>query len=105
MTNLSCSVTNCVNNEDDMCCLNDIKVDGNDASDKEETCCSSFESRESSSHNMDYVAEPEPETEIECDARDCIYNEEKECIAPEIHVSGDGASDPEQTECHTFRIK
>jgi len=105
MTNLSCSVTNCAHNKDDLCSLNDIKVGGHQANVKEETCCSSFEDREDSVQNMSDSSQAEPETEIECDARECVYNEDKECTASEIHVSGDGASECEETECHTFRMK
>ena len=43
MTNLECTVTNCLHNCDCRCCKQTIVVDGQGAQDKKETCCGSFD--------------------------------------------------------------
>ena len=42
MPNLSCGVDNCAYNQNDMCSLNSIKVNGSFANHSEATCCGSF---------------------------------------------------------------
>ena len=39
MPNLSCGVDNCAYNQNDMCSLNSIKVNGSFANHSEATCC------------------------------------------------------------------
>lgn len=105
MTKLTCHVTNCVNNESSMCCRPDIKVDGAHAHSKEQTCCHSF------GHCSDCVTAsmasnaPNEQTQVRCDACDCMYNQNTVCVAEHICVDGHGANDCSQTCCSTFRCK
>lgn len=104
MTKLDCTVTNCLHNSDNRCCKQAIIVDGYDAREKEETCCGSFdENREGSFRNV--FKTPENRLEIDCEAVNCIYNENRHCHAEHIDVSGDGASRAEHTQCATFAVR
>jgi len=104
MTKLECSVTNCLHNSDHRCCKQAIIVDGHDAKTKDETCCGSFdENKEGAFQNV--FKTPENRLEIDCEAVQCIYNENRHCAAEHIGISGDGASRAEQTLCATFKMR
>ena len=45
MTILDCSVTGCMYNEANCCHKGNIKVEGEDAKESEDTCCGSFAER------------------------------------------------------------
>lgn len=101
MTRLDCTVTNCLHNSDRRCCKQAIIVDGREATDREETCCGSFdENREATFRNV--FKTPENRLEIDCEAINCIYNENRHCHAEHVDVSGDGARKAEHTQCATF---
>jgi hypothetical protein len=42
---------------------------------------------------------------IDCDATNCIYNNDKICNADRIDVIGAEAEKAHQTECYTFRMQ
>jgi len=54
----------------------------------------------SCAYNNDY-----PEMVVGCEATNCVYNENHECDASEICISGDHACKPRETECATFHCK
>ena len=63
MTKLDCSVTNCLHNADNCGCKQAIILDGQNAHDKCDTCCGSFdENREGSFKNV--FKTPESRLEI-----------------------------------------
>ncbi|MBT9778403.1 DUF1540 domain-containing protein [Clostridium sp. MCC353] len=104
MTKLDCNVTTCMHNADNCCCKNAIIVDGHSAKDKCDTCCGSFdESKDSSFHNI--FKTPESRLEIDCEAVQCVYNEDRHCSAEHIGIAGDGAREASHTECATFKAK
>lgn len=104
MTKLDCSVTSCLHNADQCCCKMAIVVDGRKAQDKEGTCCGSFdENRDGSFKNV--FKTPENRLEIDCEAVECIYNENRHCEADHIDIAGDGAKTAEHTLCATFRTR
>lgn len=104
MTKLECSVTNCLHNSDHRCCKQAIIVDGHEAREKDGTCCGSFdENREGSFKNV--FKTPENRLEIDCEAVQCVYNENRHCAAEHIDIGGDGASKAEQTLCSTFKMR
>ncbi len=104
MTRLECSVKNCLHNSDNRCCKHAIVVDGHSAKSKDETCCGSFdENKENTFHNV--FKTPENRLEIECEAVQCVHNENHRCAAEKIGIAGDGANKAEQTLCSTFKMR
>lgn len=104
MTQLSCSVASCRYNEDDCCCRNEIMVNGQSATSSQETCCESFEERTANSVS-NRTGSPEKETEIGCKAKKCVHNENEQCSASGIGVSGRSACCCSETECETFQCR
>lgn len=104
MTRLDCNVTNCLHNSDNCCCKQTIIVDGHDACECGDTCCGSFdENREGFFKNV--FQTPESRLEVDCEALNCVYNEDRHCSAEHIGIAGDGASRAEHTECATFQTR
>ncbi|WP_077610596.1 DUF1540 domain-containing protein [Clostridium sp. Marseille-P2415] len=102
MTKLDCNVTSCLHNSDNYCCKAAIIVEGPQAKDSYETCCGSFdENKDGSFHNL--FKTPENRLEVDCEAVNCVYNEERHCSAEHIGIAGDGAREAEHTECATFK--
>lgn len=101
MTDLKCSVVNCVHNSDHLCEMNTIEVKGRSAEDDESTCCSTFRDDDGNS-SRNSIRDIELETNIECSAEACKYNKNLKCHADQITISGAGASNSEKTECSTF---
>lgn len=104
MTKLDCNVTSCIHNADNCCCKQAIVVDGCHAKDCCDTCCGSFdENRDGTFTNL--FKTPEKRLEIDCEAVNCIYNEQHRCQAEHVGISGNGASQAGQTECSTFKLR
>ena len=104
MTRLDCSVTNCHFNEDRCCCKGDIVVDGKEAKRAQGTCCASFrEKRGDSARNA--VNEPDKNIEVDCQACNCVHNEDCKCAADHIGIGGSGACKCGETEGMTFCCK
>lgn len=104
MTKLDCNVTNCLHNADNCCCRRAISVEGDKAKKSSDTCCGSFdEKKEWSFKNM--FKSPESKLEIECDAVNCVYNENCLCEAEHVGIGGQGARKTGETECTTFQAK
>ncbi|MCC8023576.1 MAG: DUF1540 domain-containing protein [Clostridiales bacterium] len=40
---------------------------------------------------------------IKCEATECVYNEDKDCVAGTIHVGHNYATNAEETACETFQ--
>lgn len=107
MTKLNCSVTSCMHNEDKLCCLREIKVEGTTADVSDGTACASFEEKGKESYknsNCD-CQKPNPSLAIECMAQKCIYNDDYKCTASHINVDGEGAHTAGDTKCATFTSK
>lgn len=103
MTNLKCSVINCIHNCSHLCEMNTIEVKGRDADTVEETCCSTFrDGGDSISSNSS--KEASLETHVGCSANACKYNKDNYCYAEHIDISGSGADNSQQTACATFEI-
>lgn len=106
MVKLHCGARNCANNRDDLCVLEDIRVDGCEACREDQTCCLSFRARGVSYENA--AGEPVravPETEIACDAARCVHHCGCGCGAASVRVGGDGACDCRETACETFQAR
>lgn len=102
MTNLRCEVSNCANNDEHLCCRHNISVKGPSAESPDATCCDSF--CECGRHGEKNAVHGEaiPETEIACNAVDCVHNKCEKCAASSIEVKGIGANQPEGTLCGSF---
>ena len=106
MTQLKCDVIHCISNRDNRCCRPDIRVGGNEATECQQTCCESFRPIAGGASNVtnavDYshVNEAMP---IHCDATNCVYNKQRNCMADAIQVVGRAAEKMEQTACETFK--
>lgn len=98
MPNLSCSVTRCKHNNNNLCMLNSIKISGGDT--KEGTRCDSYAESDGATN---YTGEADVRTHVYCLAKDCDYNNDCDCVADGIDIctcsSGDGCK---ETECHSF---
>lgn len=108
MTNLKCSVVNCYHNQDKLCCLNSIKVEGPTAEISESTECSSFREQPkemSNSCKCSHNGQPNHTLMIECDAKKCMYNDSNRCKASDIMVEGAGANVAGETRCATFKME
>lgn len=101
MTRLVCSATNCIYNDDRYCCKGDIQVDGREATASNGTCCASFRERKGEM-GRNRAMEPTRDIEIECQACQCKYNEDRHCSAEQIGIGGSNACRCQETECMTF---
>ena len=106
MTNLKCSVTNCVYNDSNLCSKDEMNVGGEHAKEQSCTCCESFCNCNHASASAKNVCQTAtPQTKIGCEAVNCIYNENRYCHADHIDISGNGAGTAQQTECATFKMR
>lgn len=104
MTYLDCTVTGCIYNEDKCCCKNDIKIEGRSAEASHETCCGSFRER-GEKDGKNAVKRVSKETNVECEACNCTFNEKGMCSAEHIGVAGGNACTCGETECASFRCE
>lgn len=111
MPQLKCTVQTCVHNKQMLCDLDTIQVGGSQARSARETCCDSFQERQTGpamgrTMNVSYsnIAQNDasPLTDIDCKAVECMYNEQCKCHAGRISVEGSQATEAEGTECATF---
>lgn len=106
MPKISCNVTNCSHNKNEVCYANRINVSGGNAENSRQTCCASFldSSHYSTLTNNtnDYGNEC---TAIVCNVHSCTFNDNENCYAGSIAVSGNKANIYEETKCSTFREK
>ena len=103
MPNLSCGVDNCAYNQNDMCSLNSIKVNGSISDQSQATRWGSFIDKGGFTKNADAKRPAEPATSVACEAEKCCYNKNCKCHAESIDISGDYAQHQDNTECSTFR--
>lgn len=114
---LSCSATNCVNNLSGLCSANTINILGSNAHNSNETKCQTFAEKGLKNSltnvlNMNMAGEFKQVFNsesivmspiIRCDAKNCIHNEKKLCVAGNIMVNGMGTATSGKTECETFK--
>lgn len=102
MPNLDCTATKCTYNVDEFCAKGSILVAGRDAKQPEETCCSSFQECSSCGcKNADRCVSRQ--VDVECEAKECVYNESGACNAGHIGITGNSACECRETECSSFR--
>lgn len=103
MTGLQCSVSSCVYNEERLCCLDSIKVEGTTADVADSTACASFVDRNKVGYRNEYE-QPRQTHSIECMAEKCAYNRGMNCTADHIQVAGGRAKEFDETRCDTFTL-
>jgi len=102
MPELKCTVQTCLHNQEFLCDLDGIEVGGSEATTHRQTYCDSFQERKGEGYSS--VAGTASDTSrINCQATDCMYNEQHDCHAGKISVEGSNASHSESTECATFQ--
>ncbi|MFT3983356.1 MAG: DUF1540 domain-containing protein [Lachnospiraceae bacterium] len=102
MAKLDCSVDSCIHNSDELCCRGEIDVKGSRACSMCDTCCGSYQKR-SGDNASNATVYPNETIGINCEASNCIYNNDFKCTAKSVGIAGYGARDKEETECSTFR--
>jgi len=106
MTDLKCTVKNCMYNCDDMCSKGDIMVAGKYAGSDKETNCDSFSQRREGYNPMkSSIEHPSRTISIDCEAGKCYYNSGYRCSAEHVDITGCTACDCKQTKCATFKEK
>lgn len=101
MTQLKCSAQTCMYNQDQYCCKGDIMVEGRDAKEASGTCCASFRERmEGSARNA--MEHPSRNIDVDCEATQCVHNEDCKCAAKSISIAGSHACNCRDTECAEF---
>lgn len=101
MPELRCTVQTCAHNKEFYCDLDKIQVGGDKAKRAVETCCDSFVERKGDSYS-NTAGQASPTSKIDCEAVDCMYNDECQCHAGKISVEGGNACQCKETECATF---
>lgn len=105
MPALSCSAVTCVYNKNELCSKGDIRVGGREAKNPGETCCESFQERKEGMSNSTAEGCGCSKIGVDCEARDCMFNENCKCEAGGIHIEGGTASTARETECSSFRCR
>lgn len=100
---LRCDVVNCMHNAERCCCKGSILVEGDNADNSVDTFCASFYEKDEDSYRNVYET-PDYSLQVDCEATNCIYNEDCECHAEQIGICGGGSCCcSEDTVCSTFR--
>lgn len=99
MPKLKCSVSNCAHHCDDLCCLNHIGVGADHADNPEETCCTNFMEQSGATNSAE---NPNDALDVGCHAENCTFNENHQCSADSIDISGQGACNCTDTCCSSF---
>ena len=86
MTQLNCSVTSCLYNQDQYCSKDDITVRGSNAKRTSDTCCESFRERNGSVCNS--TGQASSTVDIDCEATSCVHNCGCKCCADSIGIGG-----------------
>lgn len=106
MTDLKCNVTSCTYNKEHLCSKGDIMVGGKRAQEKDATCCESFSpKKEGMEGYSSSLSHPSHTISIDCEASQCVYNQNYKCMAEHVEISGNGACNCKETLCATFREK
>lgn len=108
MNRLECQVTTCQHYCSNCCCLPAIKVDGPAARESSQTCCMSYDARNSNTENSAACGRnPSVDTGVACSAENCAHNDHNKCTADAVCVGcccGE-VSAKSGTECCTFQCR
>lgn len=104
MAKLDCDVVNCTYNKDASCVRKNIGVEGDTARYASETCCGSFEVKRKGCCSNAMSEDAAKDTDVNCGAVECKFNQNHKCSANHIGISGKYADDMSETECASFII-
>ncbi len=106
MTKLTCQVTSCANNQNTLCSLSNIKIDGPSAVKKDQTCCSSYYAKAQAGQNA-VTKHATEDTEVFCKVTNCAYHVSDCCQAKAVSVESccQSPNSMSQTECCSFTAK
>ena len=110
---LQCKVNQCAHNADGLCAKNYIDVDGPESHNKKETSCKSYLLKDVDTYNYEFAEmgnNPSLQTEVYCDAINCVYEKGQRCYADRIEIANVDSEQstnkqsrkPETTHCKTF---
>lgn len=116
MAKISCDAVKCIYNCDRGCCLDQIRVDGSDADNYNETECASFSDKKgamsmkgdkccngiSEKCGTEHCSITCENSGVACSADKCMYNSNYYCTADKISIGTCYASDCSETRCETF---
>ncbi len=106
MTRLSCNAINCASNKNNCCCRPAIKVQGQQAKTPCDTRCQSFTEKGTGEvSNATHVDQPNHSLMVKCTAMNCVFNQNGDCNAKDIHINGAGARSFSETECSSFSLQ
>ncbi len=106
MPKLKCKAENCAYNYDWLCKKSFIDVDGVESKTKMQTACMSFCNANDTSNNVEFATfegTPSINTEIYCDAVNCVYEKNQKCYADRVEIISDiKDKNKRSTHCQTF---
>ena len=106
MPGLVCSAQSCVYNDAMYCSRGNIEVGGADAQVCQDTCCESFQGRSGdSAKNTMKSGCTCTQSDIHCEAKNCMHNQNCVCHAEKVDIAGAAACRCDETECVTFEEK
>ncbi len=109
MPKLKCDVVSCGFNKIGLCSKHTISVDGPNSYSKKETECCSYtpvDHLNFSYEIADIEGETTLETEIHCDAKNCVFQRNNHCYADRVEIKHQsdriGSKAIHQSMCKTF---
>ncbi len=106
MPKLKCKAENCSYNYDWLCKKSFIDVDGINSKTKSQTACMSYRNAEDNSKDVEFAVfegVPSINTEIYCDAVNCVYEKNQKCYADRVEIISDNKDkNKRSTHCQTF---
>lgn len=104
MTDLKCTVENCIYNKESLCSKGDIMVGGRGAQSVDQTCCESFsQKREGHESYTSSAYHPAHSISVDCEAANCAYNQNYRCSAKHVDIQGSCQTcNCRETLCATF---
>ena len=116
MPKLQCKVNQCAHNASGLCAKNYIDVDGPEEKKKKETFCKSYVLKDVETYKYEFAEmgnNPSLQTEVYCDAINCVYEKGQRCYADRIEIANVNpetnttkqSKKPETTQCKTFEPK
>ncbi len=112
---LKCNAGSCVYNYNQLCSANEIKVQGPNTHDGDNTFCGTYENRGAGSFvssigNTNFSGalsevtggENSMAPSVSCSAHHCTYNQEEKCQASAVQILGFNSDSAKGTECQTF---
>lgn len=104
MPKLSCTVADCTHNKDNLCCLDAIKVGKMNATQTCDTECDSFSQKDDIVKKfISSIEKPVSDLYIECNAKNCTYNDNNTCTATDVCICGNECCTCADTQCDTFK--